>query len=158
MRLEEAVIDLAQRPVAVDTRRRPAGSPVSAGTINTRITGVIQLCDVLVELRSRALASKNPGLPLELLQPWHVKPARPDVELCGAVWAQVETSGPSFEQARGHLQRLDDEVRNARPNCRYLKLRRRSVGGLLYAHGQRLTRCTRSTCRTTCPRITSATA
>ncbi len=94
-RLEDAVIELSQQPVKVETRRRSPGALLSAGTINTRVTGVLQLCAVLVELRSSVLASDSPGLPLELLEPWFVKPTRPDLELCGAVWARVETAGPS---------------------------------------------------------------
>jgi integrase len=138
LRLEDAVIEMAQRPLEVQTRRRPAGSTISAGTITTRITGMLQLCDVLVELRSRATVSQNPGIPVELLAAWLVKPRRPNVELCGALWAQVETAGPSGDEARGLLQRLDDEVECARPKLRYWRMRRRVVGGLLCVHGQRV--------------------
>src|SRR4051794_12408005 len=48
MRLEDAVIELAQQPVARATRRRAAGRPISSGTINTRVTGVHQLFAALV--------------------------------------------------------------------------------------------------------------
>ena len=137
-RLEDAVIDLAQHPVAIKTRRRSPDALLSAGTINTRVTGVLQLCDVLLTLRTTALTSASPGLPVELLEPWFFKPARPDLELCGAVWARVETAGPSLEEARALLRRLDEEVTSARPHLRYFRLRRRVLAGLLLAHGQRV--------------------
>ena len=138
LRLEDAVIELAQQPIATRNRRRPAGALLSAGTINTRITGVHQLFSVLVELRGRALASRNSGLPIALLEPWVAKPARPDPEMCGAEWARVDTSGPSLEEARGLLQRRHEEVENAPTQSRYLRLRRRLIAGLLLAHGPRV--------------------
>ena len=138
MRLEDAVIELAQRPIEIPNRRRPEGAKLSAGTINTRVTGVHQLFDALVTLRARASTSANPGLPSELLAPWTCKPARPDVELCGAEWARVDTAGPSFEQARTLLHRVQTEVQAAPAKSRYLRLRRRTVAGLLLAHGQRV--------------------
>jgi integrase len=138
LRLEDAVIEMAQQELKVHTRRRPEGSKISAGTITTRITGLMQLCEVIRELRARAAASQNPGLPVKLLDPWQVKPLRPNVELCGATWAQVETSGPSLEQAQGLLRRLDADVQSARRSARYWKLRRRLIAGLLCAHGQRV--------------------
>jgi integrase len=93
---------------------------------------------VLLDLRSRAAGSQNPGLPVELLERWQVKPLRPNVELCGATWAHVDTSGPSLEEARGLLRLLDDDVKGARPTVRYWRLRRRLIAGLLCAHGQRV--------------------
>jgi integrase len=138
MRLEDAVIELAQQPIAIANRRRPNGARVSAGTINTRVTAVHQLFDAFVTLRGQVAASANSGLPTELLAQWTHKPARPDVELCGAEWARVDTSGPSFEQARTLLHRVHTEVQAAPARSRYLRLRRRTVAGLLLAHGQRV--------------------
>jgi hypothetical protein len=138
MRLEDAVVELAVRPVAIATRRREADARLSAGTINTRITGVHNLFAVLVGLRERALASPDPGLPIAVLEPWIAKPQRPDVDLCGAKWARVDTAGPSLEQARGLLRRLDAKVLAARSSSRYWTLRRRLLAGLLLAHGQRV--------------------
>ena len=137
-RLEEAVVALAQRPLEVKTRRRAPTATLSAGTIETRITGAHNLFTVLVALRERALGSCDPGLPLSLLEPWLSKPARPDVEECGAVWAHIDTAGPSLEEAQTLLRRLNAEVAAARPSCWYLKLRRRIIAGLLLAHGPRV--------------------
>jgi integrase len=137
-RLEDAVVELARRPLAVKTRRRGAAATLSAGTINTRVTGVHNLFSVLVGLRERAKASCDPGLPVSLLEPWLSKPGRPDVEACGAVWAQVNTAGPSIEQAQALLRRLDSEAAAAPAARRYLKLRRRVIAGLLLAHGPRI--------------------
>ena len=138
MRLEDAVIDLAQRPLATRSRRRSEDATLSAGTINTRITGIHHLFSALVELRARALTSSNSGLSLELLEPWSSKPERPDLDLCGAKWAQIDTSGPSFDEARRLLTRLDAEVRAAPRHSRYHRLRRRAIAALLLAHGPRV--------------------
>jgi integrase len=138
MRLEDAVIDLAQRPLSTRNRRRPDNATLSAGTINTRITGVHHLFEALVKLRARTLTSRNSGLPVALLESWAFKPERPDVELCGATWARVDTSGPSFEEARGLLARVDANVAAAPRRSRYLRLRRRAVAALLLVHGQRV--------------------
>jgi integrase len=137
-RLEETVVAWAQRPLAVTTRRRGPGATLSAGTINTRISGIHNLYAVLVGLRERALASRDPGLPLALLEPWLAKPARPDVEECGAVWANVDTAGPSLEQAQTLLRRVEAEAAKAPRQSRYLRHRRRLLAGLLLAHGQRI--------------------
>jgi hypothetical protein len=137
-RLEDAMVELAQRPVAIKTRRRAADARLSAGTLNTRVTAVHNLFAVLVGLRERALASRNPGLPVPLLEPWSAKPKRPDLELCGAVWANVDTAGPSLEQAQTLLRRLDADVAGAPRRSRYWRLRRRVLAGLLLVHGQRI--------------------
>jgi integrase len=137
MRLEDAVIELAQQPVARATRRRAAGVPISAGTIRTRVTAVHQLFRALVELRTRALTRANSGLSVSLLEPWIVRPERPDLERCGARPARLDTSGPSFAALQAMLEQLDREVANAKPGSRYFRLRRRAVAGLLLAHGSR---------------------
>lgn len=138
MRLEDAVIELAQQPVAIATRRRPAGATLSAGTINTRITGLHQLFDVLIGLQARARTARKHRLPLELLDPWTWKPERPNTELCGAKWARVDTTGPSFEQARLLLRDVHAEVERAPRQSRYFRRRRRLLAGLELAHGQRV--------------------
>jgi hypothetical protein len=68
---------MAERCLFVLTRRREPGATLSAGTINTRITGVLQLCDELVKLNARASTSRDPGLPLDLLAPWTVQTRPP---------------------------------------------------------------------------------
>jgi hypothetical protein len=138
MRLEDAVIELAQQPVARATRRRAAGKPISAGTIHTRVTGVHQLFAALVALRMRALTSKNSGLPTALLEPWLVKPERPDLDLCGARPARLDTSGPPFAALQQLLDELDREVDTAKRRSRYFRHRRRVLAGLLLAHGPRV--------------------
>ena len=137
-RLEDAVFEMAEQPLLVQTRRRKEGATLSAGTINTRVTGLLQLCDELVILNTRASTSRDPGLPLDLLAAWTFKPARPSVEECGAVWAQVDTAGPSLEEVRELLQRLERDLRRARPTLRYWILRRLVLAGLLSVHGQRV--------------------
>jgi len=54
-----------------------------------------------------------------VLEPWTFKPERPDIELCGAKEAHVDTAGPSFEEIRDLLKRLDQEVQGARKHSRY---------------------------------------
>jgi hypothetical protein len=137
-RLEEAVFAMADQPLFVQTRRRKDGATLSAGTINTRITGVLQLCDEIVKLRGKAKASPDPALPLDLLEPWTFKPTRPDPQECGATWARVDTTGPSLHEMQALLHRLDTEARGARPTSRYWVLRRSVLAGLLCAHGQRI--------------------
>lgn len=90
IRLEDAVIELAQQPVARATRRRAAGLPISAGTIRTRVTALHQLFRALVELRTRSLTRSNSGLSVSLLEPWIARPERPDLERCGARPARLE--------------------------------------------------------------------
>jgi integrase len=137
-RLEDAVIELAEQPVARATRRRSAGNPISAGTIRTRVTAVHQLFSALVELRTRALTRTNSGLPRELLDAWVAKPERPDLDRCGAHPARLDTSGPSFAALQEMIDQLDREVADAKPRSRYLRLRRRAVAGLIVAHGPRV--------------------
>ena len=138
LRLEDAVTELAQQPISIRTRRRPGGAKLSKGTIATRVNGVHQLLDVLVDLRGRVEASRNPGLPIELLAARTRKPERPDLDLCGAREAQVDTAGPTFSEARGMLRRLRAEFEAAPARSRYFRLRRLCIAGLLLAHGQRV--------------------
>jgi hypothetical protein len=138
MRLEDAVIELAQQPIAIPNRRRPTGSTLSAGTIHTRVTGIHEVFQVLWDLRLSASTSPTSALPMHLLEPWAFKPERPDIERCGGKEAQVETAGPSFEEIRDLLDRLDRDVRLAPRRSRYLRLRRRAIAGLLCIHGQRV--------------------
>jgi hypothetical protein len=138
LRLQDAVIDLARRPVARATRRRAAGKPISLGTINTWVTGVHQLFAALVDLRTLALADENSGLPAALLEPWTAKPRRPDLDLCGARPAALKTSAPPFKVLQHLLERLDVEVDAAPQRRRYFRLRRRLVAALLILHGPRV--------------------
>lgn len=137
MRVEEAMTVLARTPIRFGTRRRPDGSPLAAGTLETRVDGLWALMQVLIELRGKVQASRNPSLPLELLERWTFKPERIDLEACGAKEARLDTSGPPISDCARLIKHLHLEWQQAPKDRRYRRLRRLLLAAILTLYGPR---------------------
>ena len=136
-RAEEAVALLAETPIRCGTRRRAAGSPIAAGTLESRVDCLWGLMQALLELRAKVQASANPSLSFVLLEQWTVRPERVDVKACGAKEAHLDNSGPPVQDCADNLLRLYQNYQGALPHRRYLRLRRLLFQALLALIGPR---------------------
>jgi hypothetical protein len=102
LRMEWAAETMAKTPRQRTTRRRAAGEPLSDSTVQHYISGVWQLMDVLLELRS--IATTSPVLPLDLLDAWTTKPKPIYARAYGARPAGQDNSGPPLAACSQRLK------------------------------------------------------
>ena len=133
--MQEAVRTMAKSKTQRDKRRRPAGSHLSKGTIENRITGVWQLFDALLALRAHITAAPAPSLDIALLESWTRKPPRIKSAEYGARDSEQDNSGPALDACSARLREL---ARQARINPGYLRQRRRLLFSLLCLYGARV--------------------
>jgi hypothetical protein len=100
--MEWAAETMAKTPRQRTTRRRAAGEPLSDSTVQHYISGVWQLMDVLLELRS--IATTSPVLPLDLLDAWTTKPKPIYARAYGARPAGQDNSGPPLAACSQRLK------------------------------------------------------
>ena len=137
-RVDAALPTIARTPVKRTSRRRPDGSMLAPGTIETRISGVWKLIECLIDLRSAVHTSVTPALDSTLLESWSVKPKRPDVFAAGAVDAGIDNGGPPIEECARRLRELELDYLQAKPGSRYIRERELLLFSLLVLYGIRL--------------------
>ena len=135
LRMERAVMTMAQTPTQRERRRRKAGEPISLATIENRLDGVWNLTRVLVELRS--IATGSFVLAAGPLDAWTTVPDRIDARELGAKAAQLDNTGPSIEACSKRLKQLVHDVRDTRQQDGYIKRRRALFGAILPLYGPR---------------------
>ena len=135
LRMEWAVTTMAETTTQRHRRRRAAGSPLALSTIEHYISGVWQLMDVLLELRS--IATTSPVLPLNMLDAWTTKPKRIDARAYGARPADQDNSGPSLDACSKRLKILHSEARVTTHRDGYLRRRRALLMALVCMFGPR---------------------
>jgi integrase len=137
VRLEAAIKTLARQPARRGGRRKPAGTPLADTTINNRITGIRQLMNVLIDLRTRVAASPNPALTMTPLAKWTHKPPRIEAADYGAKASGQDNSGPPIADATRRLAELSAAVDMAEPQDSYRCTRGRLLLVLLLLLGVR---------------------
>jgi hypothetical protein len=133
VRLEAAVIALAERRTQKQHRRRAKGSPLASGTVNAWLIALLGLTDELVQLRSQLVASRQPALPVERVEPWTAKPRRPNLRECGVKPSGQDNTGPAIADVQQRLHELARDYQ-VHPQYPYRRLRRLillSLTGLL---------------------------
>jgi hypothetical protein len=133
--MEWAVTTMAQTTTQRNRRRRPAGSPLALATIEHYVSGVWQLMDVLLELRS--IATSSTVLSVGVLDAWTTRPGRIDPRAYGARPADQDNSGPSLEACSKRLKVLRAEARVTTQRDGYLKRRRALMMALVCMFGPR---------------------
>jgi hypothetical protein len=135
--VEDALPVLARTPVARDTRSRPAGSLLAAGTIKNRITCLWKLMASFVDLRASVYASPSPALERAFLEAWTAVPPRPDVYAAGAVSSGKDNSGPPIDECARRLRELEREYEGAPAGSRWFRERRLVLLGIESLYGIR---------------------
>ena len=115
VRMEHAVKQMARQPITRARRRRPAGSHLSKGTIEYRITGVWQLLDAVIAVRTHVVTAPNPSLDVTIIDAWTRKPKRTNSTALGARPSGQDNSGPGIEHCAKRLRELALKARTGPP-------------------------------------------
>jgi integrase len=136
VRLEQTAMALAKRKTVKERRRRSKGSPLALSTVDAWVSALMGLLEELVGLRSTLKVSRQPALPLELVDTWAAKPPRPNLREAGAQRSGQDNSGPPLEEVRRTLHELTRDYESNR-KYPYLRLRRLLLLSILALLGPR---------------------
>ena len=136
VRMEQAVKEMARQPTTRAGRRRPAGSHLSKGTIECRITGVWQLLDAVIGVRTTCRNRTQP-------QPRHRHRQRLDAQTQAHQLNHARRSPVRPGQLRTRYRTVRQTPAGTRPESphrrtRIPRQRRRLIFSLLCLYGARV--------------------